>query len=197
MFIPITQTPEGMNALENSISPLIWLVRTRTDPFSLSTDVQSQLRDASSGLPVGDIRLMDQVVQESTANDSFNMILLTIFGVDRPVARRDRHLRRDGVFGAATDAGGRHSHGTRREPTMSAGWSCCKDAFGCDRIGRRRRGRPGAHAPMRSLLFEVKPWDPLVFVSTAILLALVALFACYVPAVRASRVDPLVALRYE
>ena len=50
---------------------------------------------------------------------------------------------------------------------------------------------------MRSLLFEVKPWDPLVFVSTAILLALVALFACYVPAVRASRVDPLVALRYE
>ena len=63
MFIPITQTPEGMNALENSISPLIWLVRTRTDPFSLSTDVQSQLRDASGGLPVGDIRLMDQVVQ--------------------------------------------------------------------------------------------------------------------------------------
>jgi len=50
---------------------------------------------------------------------------------------------------------------------------------------------------MRSLLYGVEPWDALAFVLTAVLLSAVALFACYVPARRASRIDPMVTLRYE
>jgi ABC-type antimicrobial peptide transport system permease subunit len=50
---------------------------------------------------------------------------------------------------------------------------------------------------MHSLLFEVTPTDPLTYSAVVVLLAVVALFACYIPARRATRVDPLVALRYE
>ena len=198
MYISITQTPEGMNALENSISPLIWLVRSRSDPFSLSADVQGQLRDASGGLPVGNIRLMDEVVRESTQRDSFNMILLTIFasialllaaiGIYGVMAYSVQQRTQEVGIRMALGA----SPGDVRRMVVLQGMLLAAIGLVVGVAGGLALTRL-----MRSLLFEVKPWDPIVFATTAVLLALVALFACYLPAVRASRVDPLVALRYE
>ena len=58
---------------------MTWAVRTKVAPYSLSTNIQRELRAASGGLPVAHIRTMDQVATESTARNEFNMTLLSIF----------------------------------------------------------------------------------------------------------------------
>src|SRR5262249_1596973 len=60
-------------------TPITWAVRTKVEPFSLSAEIQRELRIASGGLPVAHIRSMDEVRVESTARTNFNMTLLSIF----------------------------------------------------------------------------------------------------------------------
>ena len=198
MFVPIAQVTDGMTALSNGISPVVWLIRTHVAPYSLNTEIQSELRTASGGLPVGNVRLMDQVVQQSTARDDFNMRLLSIFaavallmaaiGIYGVMAYSVQQRTQEVGIRMALGA----SPGTVRRMVVLQGMLLALIGLVVG-IG----GGLALTRLMGSLLFEVKPWDPLVFVSTAVLLAAVALLACYVPAVRASRVDPLVALRYE
>ncbi len=111
-------------------------------------------------------------------------------------ARSDRDLRPDGVFSGPADAGNRHPAGARRRRIEVRNMVVLQgvrlaaigvviglgSAFGLARL-------------VASLLFGVKAWDPAVFVSVPIVLALVALAAVWLPAMRASRVDPIVALR--
>ena len=79
MYVPAPQLTDALTALGKSTFPLAWAVRTKTDPFALSTDIQRELRIASGGLPVAHVRSMNQIVGESTAQTSFNMLLLAIF----------------------------------------------------------------------------------------------------------------------
>jgi putative ABC transport system permease protein len=65
--------------LNNKVISTTWVVRTKTEPYSLSADIQRELRVASGGLPVAHIRSMEQVTVESTARTNFNMILLSLF----------------------------------------------------------------------------------------------------------------------
>jgi putative ABC transport system permease protein len=198
MYVPISQVTDGMTVLGDSILPLQWLVRSHVEPYSLAPQVERELRSATGGLPVGNIRSMAQVERQSTALDAFSMTLLTIFAAIALL------LAMVGIYGVMAYS--------VQQRTQEVG---IRMALGASPYHVRRMvvlqgmllaviglvvgvaGGLGLTRLMRSLLFEVKPWDPAVFVSTAILLAIVALFACYVPAVRASRVDPLVALRYE
>ena len=80
MIVPIAQVADGYNAAYANIQPLFWLVRTRGDPHQSIPAVTEQLRIASGGFPVAHIRTMDEVMGRSTARQSFNMLLLTIFG---------------------------------------------------------------------------------------------------------------------
>ncbi len=79
MYVPNAQVPDALNALNVRITPLKWVVRTRVNAFTLSSAIQEQLRQAS-GLPVSDVRTMDEVVSRSTSRQRFNMLLMTVFG---------------------------------------------------------------------------------------------------------------------
>jgi putative ABC transport system permease protein len=198
MYVPIAQVTDGMTALSNSILPMSWIVRTRVAPFSLNADIQRQLRIASGGLPVGNVRSMQQVVAQSTAQDNFNMTLLTIFaGVALLLAAI-------GVYGLMAYSVQQRTQEIGIRMTLGASPQQVRGMIG--RQGMTLAlvgvviGVAGSLALtrlLRSMLFGVKPWDPVMLVAAAVALSVVALLACLAPAQRATRVDAVLALRQE
>jgi ABC-type antimicrobial peptide transport system permease subunit len=174
------------------------LVRTHGDPHRLVPAVTEQLHIASAGFPVGHIRTMDEVMGRSTARQSFNMLLLTIFGavalllaaigiyglMAYSVAQRTQEMGIRMALGADRDAIRKLVvwHGMRLALVgVVAGIVA---SFGLTRL-------------LSAFLFGVKPWDPAVFVSAPLILTAIALVAVWLPAARASKVDPMQALRAE
>ena len=198
MYVPFAQVNDGVIALNNRIIPVTWTVRTKLQPFSLSADVQRELREASGGLPVAHLRSMQQVVGESTARNDFYMTLLTIFaGVALLLAAIGVYgLMAYSVQQRTQEIGVRMALGASpqqvRRMVVTQGMQLALvgvvigvgSALGLTRL-------------MSSLLYGVKPWDPITILLVAVLLSGVTLLATYLPARRASRVDPMVALRYE
>jgi predicted permease len=198
MYVPVAQVTDGVTALNNKIIPLTLLVRTKIQPFSLSEDIQREIRAASGGLPVAHIRSMEQVRGESTSRSDFNMTLLAIFAgiglllaaigiyglTSYSVEQRTQEIGIRMALGAGPDD-------VRRMVVMQGMWLAFIGVF---------LGVAAALALTRliaNLLYGVKPWDPISIASVAALLISIALFATYIPARRASRVDPMVSLRYE
>jgi ABC-type antimicrobial peptide transport system permease subunit len=198
MYVPVAQVTDGVTALNSRIRPLIWVVRTRVPEYSLSPAIQAALRQASGGLPVAKVRSMDEVVAQSTAREDFNMLLLTVF------ASAALLLAAIGIYGLMAysveqrtqEIGIRMALGAEagdvRKMVISQGLGLAligvaigiAAAFGLTRL-------------IASFLFGVKSSDPAVFIAGPVLLSAVALLAVWIPARRATRVDPLDALRYE
>ena len=198
MMVPIAQVPDGYAAAYSDVQPLFWIVRTHGAPHLLIPAVTEQLRLASGGFPVAHIRTMDEVMGRSTSRQSFNMLLLTIFGAVALL------LAAIGIYGLMA-----YSVAQR---TQEIG---IRMALGADRYRIRKLvvwhgmrltlagvavGIAAAFGLTRliaSFLFGVKPWDPAVFLSVPLVLIAVALLAVWLPAARASKVDPMQALRAE
>jgi putative ABC transport system permease protein len=198
MYVPIAQVRDGVIALNNHIGAAEWLVRTAVPPFSLSNDIQREIREASGGLPVAHVRSLEQLLSESTARDNFYMTLLTIFAAVALL------LAAIGIYGVMAysvtqrtqEVGVRMALGATSRQVQSM---MVRQGFKLAAVGvvigvaaSLALGRV-----LKTLLFGVKPWDPVSFVLVTILLVGVSLFATYIPARRASHVDPMVALRYE
>ena len=198
MYVPVAQVTDAFTAESATLIPMQWVIRTRVAPSSLSSQIERELQIASGGLPVGSVQTMDEVVAHSVATEKFNMLLLSIF------AGIALLLAAVGIYGVMAysvqqrtqEIGIRMTFGAT--PQNVRGMVVRQGMLlACIGVVIGVAGGLAITRVMRSLLFGVKPWDPLMFAVTAILLALVALLACYVPARRASRVDPLIALRYE
>ncbi|HZZ40984.1 MAG TPA: ABC transporter permease [Acidobacteriaceae bacterium] len=198
MMIPEAQTTDGSTKLNAGIGPVVWLVRTHGDPHQYISAITEQLRQASGGLPVARVRLMTEVVAQSMARQDFNMLLLIIFGASALV------LAAIGIYGLMAYS--------VQQRTQEMG---IRMALGADRVRIRNLvvwhgmrlaligvvlGIGAAFGLTRfiaSFLYGVKTWDPLVFVTTPVILSVVALLAVWLPATRASRLDPQQALRVE
>jgi putative ABC transport system permease protein len=198
MYVPQAQMNDTLTALDATLIPMQWVIRTRLEPHSLGSQIARELRDASGGLAVGTIESMDEVVAHSLAGEKFNMTLLTIF------AGIALLLAAIGIYGVmaysvqqrTSEIGIRMALGATpqnvRRMVVLEGMILALIGVVFGAVGGLAITRV-----MRSLLFGVKPWDPITFVITALILSAVACLACYLPAVRASRVDPMIALRYE
>jgi len=197
MYIPQAQTPDPVNALNVRLSPIAWTVRSQIPPSSLSAAVQEQLRQVT-GLPVSDIRTMTEVVSLSTSRQRFNMLLMTVFACSALL------LAAIGIYGLMAYS--------VEQRTAEIG---IRLALGAEVRGVKRmivlQGMRLAVVGVivgvsfafnltsfiGRFLFTVKPWDPVVFVTVPVALSIVALLAVWLPARRASTVNPIDALRYE
>jgi predicted permease len=174
------------------------MVRTQGDPRALAAAVRQQVWSVDKNAPIADVKTMDTVVAESVAAPRFRTLLLAAFG------GLGLLLAMVGVYGVISYAvtqrtreiGVRIALGARPRDVMRLvlGEGVILAAIG---IGVGTVGALALARILESLLYEIKPRDPVTFVAVAIAVAAAAAAACYVPARRAMRVDPMVALKYE
>jgi len=196
-FVPLSQVRDSYMELDNTFMPLRWLVRTRVAPFSLNAPIQRAFQDAAD-LPVAHVRSMDQIVVQSTAGNQFNTMLLGIFAFFAIL------LASIGLYGLMAYSVEQRTLEFGIRLALGADFPLLRNmivrqamTLALIGIAIGLAAAYGLTRLMASLLFDVKPNDPLIFASVAVLLAAIASLASYIPARRALRIDPVIALRYQ
>ena len=189
MFLPHLQNPSPRMAI---------VVRAATEPASLATALRSAVTALDRDQPVANIRTLEKIVSDSVAPRRLTMLLLGIFAALALV------LAGVGLYGVISYSVTQRTHELGVRMALGAQPSeVLRLVIGHGMILTMigvAIGLAGAFALTRflsSLLFGVTARDPATFLAVALALASVALAACYIPARRATRVDPMVALRYE
>jgi putative ABC transport system permease protein len=174
------------------------VIRSRQELEQFALPVQRIVSEMDRDLPVSDLLTMNQLLGKTTLNQSFNTTLLVAFAALSLV------LAAVGLFGVmsyiaaqrTTEIGIRIALGAGREYVMR---KMLLDGMRPALFGLvvGIAASLAAGRLMRDLLYEIKPLDPVVFAAVAATLIAVASFACVIPAWRASRLDPMQALRSE
>jgi predicted permease len=199
MYVPTAQMTDGYTSLHSRM-PMLWFVRTDVGLSSLIPSIDRELRSASGGVPVATtmIRSMDQVMSESTAASDFQMALMTTFAVAALL------LAAVGVYGVTGYSVQRRTQEIGIRLALGAGPLQVRNMVLAQGMTLTLLGVAlgiasafGVTSLLSGFLFGVTPRDPTVFVVVPVLLAAVALAATWLPARRATRVDPMTALRTE
>jgi putative ABC transport system permease protein len=198
-------------SLETQVAPHIYLsdfqspsyssvvyARTAADPGKIGDAIRREVQSVDPDVPVFAVRSMEEVVARSMAERRFALEILGFFAFIALL------LACIGIYGVMAYTFSQRTHeigirialGAQRQHILrlALGEGMLLVAFG---LAAGLFGALLLTQFLRSMLFAVKPTDPVTFIAIAALLAAVALLACYIPAHRATRVDPLVALREE
>ncbi|MFY9553392.1 MAG: ABC transporter permease [Blastocatellia bacterium] len=198
MFVPLAQVPDKILMIARQFITMKFAIRTAVDPLSLAAAAKREMLNVDPSLPVTNVQSLEQIVSLSLAQDRFNTTLLGVFAgiglllavigiygvMSYSVTQRTREIGIRMALGASSRDVLKLVVSKGLMLTLIGVTVGLGGAFGLTRL-------------MSNLLFGVTATDPLTFAATAVLLAAVALGACFVPARKATRVDPMIALRYE
>jgi predicted permease len=197
-FVPMAQASYEGDQLFQAWFPTTVLVRTSLNPLGLSHAVEEALRQSNPDMPIGETRSMDEVLSDSIAYQRFLMTLMSVFAGLALV------LAAIGIYGVMSYSVNERTHemgirmavGANRREVL---WLVVSRGLGLTLagVGIGMAASFGLTRLLGNLLFGVKPADLTTLIAVTLLLTAVALLASYIPARRASKVDPMVALRYE
>lgn len=198
VYLPFLQSKSYVEETGRATSYMTIAIRTTTDPLTLTTAAQNAVWSLDKNLPVSNVASLEQVIADAVLQPRFNLLLIGIFAAVALL------LSAVGLYGVIAyfvtertrEIGIRLALGAQTGDVMKivVGQGVLLSLIGI------AIGIAAAFALARvvaSLLYGVSATDPATFVGVAILLIFVALFACYIPARRAMKVDPMIALRYE
>jgi predicted permease len=198
VYVPVAQVSDPLTRLGNSLIPPRWIVKTSAPLSSLTAVVQREFLAADAQLPVAQVRSMTDLVSTSIARQSFNMLLLTIFGAIALL------LAAVGVYGIMSysveqgthDISVRLALGADRRDILSlvVGQGMKLAGIG---LAAGALGALGASRLLAKMLYGVKASDPQTYLVAIAVLGAIALAACYLPARRAMRLDPVSALKQD
>ncbi|MDQ6885672.1 MAG: ABC transporter permease [Gemmatimonadota bacterium] len=193
-YLPLHQAPRDAWRWLNGVMTIV--VRGGSDPALLAGPLRASVRDMDPTIPLYNVRTMSEMMAQSTASTRFNMMLLTLLGATGLV------LAAVGIYGVIAYFVTQRTHEIGVRMALGAGPGQVRAMVvrqgAMLALGGVAIGVVGGLATTRILsgmLFGVRATDPVTFAGVGILLAAVAALASYIPARRATRVDPLEALR--
>jgi putative ABC transport system permease protein len=194
----LVYAPLSQYRREGWTNALMLAVQTTTPPETVVSAIREQVRLLDPDQPITNVRTMDDLLSRALSSAKFSLSLLGLFAVLGLL------LAAIGIYGVMVTAVAQRTHEIGLRMALGAQgrdvlWLVIRQGMFPVLIGVAAglAAAVGLTRLMSTLLFEVSATDPLTLAVITVLLTIVALLACYIPARRATKVDPLIALRYE